>query len=212
MVLIKKLYPEFFEARFIKLCLEKLFIGGGLLILLNVFLTPLMPSDQGEEILRTSAIYMYRLSASGVTAVLLLLGCFGVFLLQRKVAGVFGNIAFLAAFVGNSLLVGVEWSNVFVLRALAQCSPDALAPLDHSALMTIGVASAAGLFAVGWILLAVSVIKSRVFALWIPITVIAGMILIPALGATPLGLTGAIVGNVVFGVGLMAMGWKLVKA
>ena len=189
-----------------------LVLGGGLLILLNVFLTPLMPSDQGEEVLRTSAIYLYRLSASLVAALLLLFGCFGVFLAQREVLGVFGTVAFLVAFVGNGLLVGVEWSNVFVLRALAQSSPEALGALDKSKLLTIGFVSAAGLFALGWILLAASAIKSRVFARWIPVTVIAALVLIPALGATPLGLAGAIAGNVVFGLGIMAMGRDLAKA
>ena len=189
-----------------------LVLGGGLMILLNVFLTPLMPSDQGEEVLRTSAIYLYRLSASLIAALLLLFGCFGVFLAQRKVVGVFGTVAFLVAFVGNGLLVGVEWSNVFVLRALAQSSPEALGALDESKLLMIGFVSAAGLFALGWILLAASVIKSQVFARWIPVTVIVGLVLIPALGATPLGLAGAIAGNVVFGLGIMAMGRDLAKA
>ena len=185
-----------------------LVLGGGLLILLNVFLTPLLPMDQGEAVLRTSTIYFWRLSAAGVTAVLLLLGCFGVFFSHWKTVGVFGNIAFLVAFLGNSLLVAVEWSNVFVLRAVAQSSPEALGPLDNSTLMTVGFASAAGLFTLGWIMLATSAIMSRVFPLWVPIAVISGLILIPVLGATPLGLKGAIVGNVVFGLGIMAMGWE----
>ncbi len=189
-----------------------LFLGGGLLIIVNVFLTPLMPMDQGEVILRTSAIYLLRLTAAGVTVMLLLFGCFGVYLAQRNIAGIFGEVAFLVAYVGNCLLVGVEWSNVFVLRAVAQSSPEALGALDHSTLMVIGFASAAGLFAIGWILMAASAIKSRVFARWVPITVIVGLVLIVALGATPLGQTGAIIGHAVFGLGIMAMGWNLAKA
>ncbi len=77
--------------------------------------------------------------------------------------------------------------------------------------MASSFALAAGLFAIGWILMAVSLIKSRVFASWIPITVIVGLILFAALGATPLGLTEAIIGNVIFGFGVVAMGWSLAK-
>ena len=66
--------------------------------------------------------------------------------------------------------------------------------------------------ALGWILIALSVLRSRVFPRWIPLTVIAGLVAIVALGATPLGLVGAIAGNVVFGSGIIAMGWKLRKA
>ena len=195
---------------------EKLFgipllIGGILLILVNIFLTPQLPLDQDEAALRTSTVYLLRLSAAGVTAMLLLFGCIGVYLAQRNRAGAFGTAAFLIAFAGNSLIVCVEWSNVFVLRAIAQSVPEALSALDKSSLMDMGFASAAGLFAIGWILIAVTTIMSKLFARWIPITVIAGLVLIPVLGATPLGLTGAIIGNTVFGLGIAAMGWKLVK-
>ena len=189
-----------------------LVLGGVILVLLNVFLTPLMPMDQGEAALRSSSIYLYRLSASGVSTMLLLLGCVGVFLAQRKVTGVFGNVAFLVAFVGNGLLLCVEWSNVFVLRAVAMTSPESLGPVGESTLMAVGFASSAGLFAIGWVLLAVSVIRSRVLPRWAPISVILGLVLIAALGATPLGVTGAIIGNVVFGLGIVAIGWKLVEA
>ncbi|MFC1493853.1 hypothetical protein ACFL6W_01105 [Thermodesulfobacteriota bacterium] len=197
--------------RSLKLFGIPLLIGGVLLILLNIFLTPQLPLDQDEAVLRTSTVYLLRLSVAGVSAMLLLFGCIGVYLAHRNTAGVFGTAAFLIAFVGNSLLVCIEWSNLFVLRAVAQSDPEALSALDKSALMDIGFASAAGLFAIGWILMAVSSIKSKVFARWIPITVIAGLVLIPALGATPLGLTGAIVGNTVFGLGIAAMGWNLAK-
>ena len=188
-----------------------LLIGGLLIILLNVILTPQLPFDQDEAVLRTSMIYLLRLSAAGVSTILLLFGCIGVYLAQRNTTRAFGTAAFLIAFAGNSLIVCVEWSNVFVLRAVAQSAPEALSVLDKSSLMNTGFASAAGLFMIGWILMAVSTIMSKVFPRWIPITIIAGLVLIPALGATPLGLTGAIIGNTVFGLGITAMGWNLAK-
>lgn len=193
-------------------CAFALVLGGALLILINVILTPLLPTQQGEAVVRTSAIYLFRLSASGVAAMLLLFGCLGVHLAQRSVSGAFGTAAFLVAFVGNSLLVAVEWSNVFVLRAVAQTNPEALSALDKSTLMTTGFVSAAGLFALGWLLLAVSIWRTRMLARWVPLTVVAGLILIPALGATPLGMAGAIAGNVVFGLGLIGLGRALAKA
>jgi hypothetical protein len=188
-----------------------LLLGGVLLILLNVFLTPLMPTDEGEAVLRTSRVYLFRLATSGVVAILMLLGCVGIYLVQRNSAGAFNTIAFLAAFIGTSLIVGVEWSNVFVLRPVAQTYPEALSSLEQSSLMDIGFISAAGLFAIGWILISISAIMSKTFAYWIPATVIAGIVLIGILGATPLGLAGAIIGNAIFGLGLSAMGYKLTK-
>jgi len=189
-----------------------LVLGGLLLILLNIFLTPLMPTDQGEAVLRTSRVYLIRVATSGVVAILMLLGCVGLYLAQRNTVGAFGTFAFLVAFVGTSLIVGVEWSNIFVLKSVAQSYPEALGIIDQVKLMEIGFVTAAGLFAIGWILLAVSVIKTKIFAYWIPITVIAGIVLIAILGATPLGFAGAIIGNAIFGFGVIAMGWKLAKA
>lgn len=194
-----------------RMCAKALVIGGVLLILINVILTPLLPTQRGEAVMITSTVYLFRLSASGVAAMLLLLGCLGVHLGQRSASGAFGTVAFLVAFVGNSLLVAVEWSNVFVLRAVAQANPEALSTLDKSALMTTGFASAAGLFALGWFLLAVSLWRTRVLGRWVPLTVVAGLILIPALGATPLDMAGSIVGNVVFGLGLIGLGRSLAK-
>lgn len=192
-------------------CAIALVVGGALLILVNVILTPLLPTQKGEAVVRTSAIYLFRLSASGVAAMLLLFGCLGVHLAQRSASGAFGTVAFLVAFVGNSLLVAVEWSNVFVLRAVAQANPEALSTLDKSTLMTTGFISAAGLFALGWLLLAVSLCRTRMLARWVPLTVVVGLILIPALGAAPLGMAGSIAGNVVFGLGLIGLGRSLAK-
>jgi len=197
---------------FTRSCGIALVLGGALLILINAFLTPLLPTDQSEVAIRTSAIYLFRLSASGIAAMLLLFGCLGVHLAQRSVSGAFGGAAFIIVFVGNCLLVAVEWSNVFVLRAVAQSNPEALSALDESMLLTIGFASAAGLFALGWLLLAVSLWRTRVFARWAPLTILAGLIAIPALGATPLGMAGAIAGNVVLGLGIMGLGRALAKA
>lgn len=198
-------------SRQLKLFGISLLMGGVLLILLNIILTPLLPLEQDEAFLRTSTVYLLRLSAAGLSAIFMLFGCIGVYLAQRDTAGVFGTVAFLVAFAGNTLMVCIEWSNVFVLRAAAQSYPEALTALDKSALLNMGFASAAGLFALGWILLAASLIISKIFACWIPITVIAGLVLVPVLGATPLGLAGSIIGNTVFGFGIAAMGWNLAR-
>jgi hypothetical protein len=132
-------------------------------------------------------------------------------LAQRSVSGKFGTVAFLVSFVGTGLLFAVEWSNLFVLRAVAQTSPEALAPLDKSSLMTVGFASGAGFFVLGWLLLSVSLWRARVFPRWTALTTFAGLILIPALGATPLGTSGQIPGNVIFGFGLLGLGYALAK-
>jgi hypothetical protein len=196
---------------FIRSCGFALVIGGALLVLINVILTPLLPEQAGEVAVRTSTVYLVRLSASGVVALLLVLGSLGVYLI-RSDSSAFGTVAFVIAFIGSSLLVAVEWANVFVLRAVAETSPETLGALGDSSLMTVGFVSAASLFSLGWLLLAVDILRARELARWGAVSVLAGLILIPVLGATPLGLVGAILGNVVFGAGLMSLGQAVARA
>ena len=73
--------------RFIRGCGVALLVAGILLILINVTLTPLLATDQDDVITRTSGIYLLRLSASLVTAMLLLFGCLGVHLAHGGVHG-----------------------------------------------------------------------------------------------------------------------------
>lgn len=121
-------------------------------------------------------------------------------------------MAFLVSFVGTILLFAIEWANLFVLRAVAQTSPEALSGLGRSSLVIVGFASGTGFFMLGWLLLAVSLWRSKVFPTWAAATTSAGLIAIPVLGVTPVGVAGQIVGNVVFGVGLIGLGRAMTKA
>lgn len=112
-------------------------------------------------------------------------------------------------YVLTRFLIAVEWSNLFMLRAVAQTSPETLSVPDKSPLMTMGFASGAGAFMLGWLLLSVSLWQANVFQRWAALSTLMGLILIPALGASPLGVLGQIVGNVVFGLGLIGLGYSL---
>lgn len=199
---------------FLRSCGFALLLGGILLILINVFLTPsyLASFEQGEAVARASRIHLFRLSGALVDILLLTYGCIGLYLTQKNTSGSFGTIAFWVAFVGNMLFFSLEWSNLFVLRAVAQTSPDTFAVLNSSQLMTIGFASGAGIFMLGWILLAASTWLVNGLPRWASLSTIAGIILIPALGVTPLGIVGQVIGNAIFGVGLIGMGYSLIHA
>jgi hypothetical protein len=184
-------------------------LGGATMILINVIVTPLLPRQEGSGIVMTTGIFLLRQSASALAALLLLFGSLGLHLARGMGSGVFAKTAFLVSFVGCAFLFAVEWTNVFVLRAVAQSTPAALDALDRTPLFNTGFASAAGLFALGWLLLSVGVWRARVFPRWAAVTTMAGLVSTPALQATPLGIGGAIAGNVVFGVGLMGLGRAL---
>ena len=192
-------------------CGLALVLGGGLLIFINVIITPsyLASFKQGEAFARTSGIYLLRISLALVDVSLLLFGSTGLYLNHKAASGTFGTAAFLATFLGTSLLLAIEWSNLFVLRPVAQTSPEALGLLDKSSLMTAGTASGAGIFMLGWLLLAMSLWRANLSPQWAAPATIAGIILIPILGVTPLGVIGQVIGNVVFGLGLIGFGYSL---
>lgn len=198
---------------FLRSCGIALVLGGVLLISINVILTPsyLSSFQQGEAVARASGIHLLRISAALVDALLLLFGCIGLYLSQKSISGKFGTVAFLVSFVGTSLLFAIEWSNLFVLRAVAQTSPETFNVLDKSSLMTAGFASGIGLFMIGWLLLSLSLWRANVFPRWAALSTLAGLILILALGVTPLGVIGQVVGNVIFGLGLIGLGYSLAK-
>jgi hypothetical protein len=75
--------------------------------------------------------------------------------------------------------------------------------------MTVGFASGAVFFMLGWLLLSASIWQTNMFPRWAALSTLIGLILIPALGASPLGVFGQIIGNVVFGLGLIGLGLSL---
>jgi len=194
-------------------CGYALLLGGVLHILITVFLTPTYMASfkQGEAVARTSTIYWIRLAAALVDLLLLIFGCIGVYLAQKGTSGLFGTIAFWVVFVGTLFMFAVEWSNLFVLRPVAQASSETLAALDKSRLMTIGFASGAGFFMLGWILVSASSWLVNILPRWASLSTLVGLILIPALGITPLGIVGQVIGNAVFGMGLIGLGYALIQ-
>lgn len=198
---------------FIRYCGIALVFGAVLLILINVGLTPAYMAifEEGEAVARASDIYLYRISAALVDALLLLFGCIGLYLGQKADSGKLGTIAFLLTFVGTSFLVAIEWANLFVMRPLAQTSPEALVTLDESALLTAGFVIGLSFFMLGWLLNAISSLLAKVLPRWAAWSTLAGLILIPALGASPLGVAGQVIGNAVFGLGLAGLGYAVVK-
>ncbi|HET9793178.1 MAG TPA: hypothetical protein VFS34_01855 [Thermoanaerobaculia bacterium] len=190
---------------FIRRCGRSLEAGGILLILINVLFTPLMISRRGAGPPEATALFLARQSTSAVAALLLIFGCLGIHLVQREVYGRLGAGAFLAAFVGGCLLFAVEWGNVFLVQPVARIAPAAFAAVDKDTFSNLGFASAAGLFALGWLALSLTTWRFGNLSRPAAIATFVGILSIPILQAlfkTP----GAILGNAIFGAGLTALG------
>ena len=105
--------------------------------------------------------------------------------------------------------MSVEFADVFVLRAVAQIAPQTADALDKSSLLNTGFALGIGFFALGWLLIAINAWKTKLLPRWAAITTFAGLFLISILQAL-FGIGGAVIGNAVFGAGLIGLGWALV--
>lgn len=189
---------------FIRGCGISLILGGVLTVIINAFLTPFLPVNQTANVMVTN-VFLVRQIASGFAAFFLLLGTIGLHLAQRSRSGWFGSLAFIIAFIGGGLLLSVEFADVFVLRAVAQIAPQTADALDKSSLLNTGFALAIGFFALGWLLMAINAWKTKLLPRWAAITTFAGLFLISILQAL-FGIGGAVIGNAVFGAGLIGLG------
>lgn len=181
-------------------------VAGGLLTLvINAALSPAMMNGSAFVVSAARPIFLWRQGLSALAAALLLFGSIGLYLEQADVAGVFGGVAFTLACLGTALLMAWEWVNVFVLHELAVRAPAGLNTLENAkgvTLYTLGALIPLGMFAVGWILLAVSTFRvwraQRPGAALLLIGVFLGPLLAAAIGPLWSGVIGSTV---------LAIGW-----
>jgi hypothetical protein len=196
-----------------RFCGFALLLGGILTILINLILTPLVFGGKIPPlVIPTTNVFLWRQSASLVAALAMVFGCLGLglHLMRGTRMSVFEGIAFFVALLGACLVVAVEFCDVFILRTVAQTSSTTFAALNKSTFVNVGIASAVGVFALGWILLSIGVWRARRLPRGPVIVALTGLILIPILQGA-LGVAGAMIGNAFFGFGLAALGWSLEK-
>lgn len=195
---------------FVRLAGISLLLGGVLAALANLVLTPQLPVDAGSVAVNTSPAFGIRMPLAAASVALVTLGCVGLYLAQARGLR-FGGIAFLIAGVGGLTAFCVECVQFTLVRDLAFSAPETLERLEEAGALgryDLGFAIGAGIFAIGWLAVAIVTLRSGVVGRRGPVTLILGMILVPALGALA-GIWGAIAGNVVLGGGWALLGWDL---
>ena len=172
-------------------------LGGALAALLNLVLSPLLPTEAGSIAVMTSTAIVLRLPLAAASVALVTLGCVGLYLAQAERLR-WGGVAFLVAFLGGLTAFAVESVQFTLVRDLAFEVPGVLERLESSGALArydLAFAIGAGVFVVGW--LAVAIVTLR-----------AGFFLVPILGVL-LGVWGAVAGNVVLGGGWVLLGMDL---
>jgi hypothetical protein len=137
-------------------------VAGGIIILSEILVmtTDLMNmAAMARTPLSGAWIPLNLLQLLGV--ILLLLALVGFYVCQAAVAGGFGLLGFLVAFLGTVMFAGAGWSNAFNAPLVARTSPALLAGFPPSPLGEALLYSA-WLFAIGLFLFGLTVLKAGV--------------------------------------------------
>lgn len=184
--------------------------GGVLAGLINAILTPLLPADEGSVAVNTSTAFGIRMPIAAAVVVLLTLGCLGLYLRHADRLR-FGALAFLIAGIGGMMAFGVESVQFTLVRDLAFAAPEMLEKLEDAGELRrydLAFGIGAGTFAVGWLAVAILTMRLKVLPRRGPLTLLAGMFVVPILGGAG-GLWGAAIGNLVLGGGWALLGVDL---
>lgn len=183
-------------------------VASGILLILLDFAFLIFFGDQPERVAAATTSWLILLALSIVGAYLGLLALIGLYARQVEETGRLGLAAFIIASFGTVMNIGFNWGGGFIVPALTSAAPEFLDQVAEAppAIVAAGFISTFVLFALGWLLFGAASLKARVFPA-IPFWLLI-------IGAV-LGLVSRIVGlgipNVLFGLALAWLGWRLWK-
>lgn len=195
---------------FLRLSGASLFLGGVLAALINLILTPMLPTEAGSIAILTSTPLVIRLPLAAVSVALTTFGSVGLYLVQAHRLRL-GALAFLIAGAGGLMAFAAECVQFTLVRDLAFAIPETYEELESSGALRrfdVGFGVAVATFALGWLAVAAVTLRARVLPRRGPLTLLAGLVLLPALGGL-LGIWGAVAGNLVLGSGWALLGLDL---
>ena len=152
--------------------------------------------------LRTSG-WVILLVLALMGSMLIFLGLVGLYARQVAETGVLGLIAFLVAFIGMTLFVGMIWTFTFVVPSLAEAAPELL-DADPSGLLAAGFILTLVLFTLGWLLFGLASLQAGLLPRGAAVLLMIGAVLSFVLSFLELPF-----GEVVFGVALAWMGYAV---
>lgn len=191
-----------------------LIAGGALAALLNLVFTPQLPLEDGSVAINVSTAFGIRQPLAAISVALTTLGCVGLYLVQAERLRL-GALAFLVAGAGGLMGFSAECVQFTLVRDLAFAAPEVLEELEGGGQLgryELGFVVAIATFALGWLAVAVVTLRAGVLPRRGPLTLIAGMLLIPLLGGLVPGVWGAVAGNLVAGSGWALLGLDLRRA
>lgn len=148
---------------------------------------------------------------------LILLALAALYARQATQTGTFGLVAFLLAFIGTAMAMGMSWFGAFVqpgLEELQELAEAAGVVMAEPSEIIVGFASSAALYVLGWLLFGIVELKARalprlavLFAMLGPAKWLAAEFIAEATGSD--WLFGILP---IFEIGLVWMGYALLRS
>jgi hypothetical protein len=148
---------------------------AGVLFIIYDLLSLGFASADLSEVAATGSYALYE-GLHLIGGVLLLGGLVGLYAGQSFSAGTLGVVAFLVAFVGTALVVGVIWALAFVAPSVAATAPGLLNGPPAGAL-GVGFTLSFVLGGLGWLLFGVATLRARVYPRAAAVLLIVGAVL-----------------------------------
>jgi hypothetical protein len=180
---------------------------------LNVLISPHLPAGPFAAI-AASQIYFVRQCIAAVVAMALVFGLAGLRESRLAGTGTFAAIAWTAALAGQVLLFSIEYGQAFTVHDYALHASGALdaAIADPHRALAIGAILAIVIFYLGWLLLALALLRARRMPRWSAGLLLAGFLVTPLLnGIKALGVLGGIVASLIVGAGWFLLGLRMIR-
>jgi hypothetical protein len=155
-------------------------VGGLLWVVLEVAFLIII-GDQPESIAAATSAWVILLVLALVGSTLILLGLVGLYARQVAETGGLGLVAFLVAFFGMALFVGMNWTFTFAVPSLAQAAPEVL-DADPSGVLAAGFILTLVLFNLGWLLFGLASLGAGVLPRGAAVLLMIGAVLSFVLG------------------------------
>lgn len=196
------------RAKLLQLCGLAGFVSGVLLILLDIAFFAAF-GDQPERVAAATGLWLILLILSILGAYLGLLALVGLYVRQAEESGRLGLTGFLLGSLGAVMNSGYLWAGMFIVPALTSAAPGfldqvAAGPPEAPGIVAAGFIGTFVLLTLGWIVFGVASLQANVLpkaAIWLTML---GVFL-----SLVFRFTGVPLGSVLFGLGLVWLGWWL---
>jgi len=182
-------------------------IGGVLFAASGIVDFFLVDDEEALSVIAQTNAFLVMTLIFWAAFLLILLSMVGLYAYQAERAGVFGLVAFLVTFVGLALTLGAIWTFAFVPPSLVDVAPEFLDAEDPPGILGLGFIISFTLPVLGLLLMGLSTLWANALPRWMAALFIAGILLDFGLDFLPVELP--MVGDVLFGIGVAALGYGL---